>query len=77
MPDEPAPPLKPPTPRELLAQAERLKSQALCVSTTRLIQESRHLRESHERREKEVEKLAPGQEPPGKGNPNRPRDQSR
>lgn len=62
MPDDPTPKTpkpnkKPPSAEELLDSAKRLKSQALYVGTTRLIQESRHLRETHERAQKEAEKI--------------------
>lgn len=46
-----------PSAQQLIDSATRLKSHALHVSTTRLIQESRHLRETNERRMKEAEQL--------------------
>jgi hypothetical protein len=60
MPEKPIdPPLvpRPPSPESLEARAKRVKSQALHVGTTRLIQESRYLREQNERMLKEAEKL--------------------
>jgi hypothetical protein len=59
MSDEPQPTpaeAAPPSPQQLLDQAKRLKSQALYVGATRLIQESRHLREANERTREEAEK---------------------
>ena len=50
---------RPPSAQQLLAHAERLKSQALYVGTTRLIQESRHLRESTERAREEADRRRP------------------
>ena len=52
-------PARTPTARELLDSAKRLKSQALYVGATRLVQESRHLRESNEHTQQEVEKFHP------------------
>lgn len=62
MTDKPQPkntskPVQPPSAQELLDSAKRVKSQALYVGATRLIQESRHLRESHEHTHQEVEKF--------------------
>jgi hypothetical protein len=58
MPDEPKPEITPPpTADALIAQAERLKSQALSVGAARLIQESRHLREANDRKMMEAENL--------------------
>ena len=59
MPDEPVPPESSaaPTPESLTAKAERVKSQALCVSAARLIHESRYLREQNERTLKKAEGL--------------------
>lgn len=53
----PPKPTRPPSPQELLASAKRLKSHALYVGATRLIQESRHLRENNERVEEEAERI--------------------
>jgi hypothetical protein len=63
MPDEPQQnPAEagPPSAQQLLDQAKRLKSQALYVGATRLIQESRHLRETNERTWEEAEKNRSG-----------------
>jgi hypothetical protein len=60
------PPSKSPQPEELIESANRLKSQALYVSATRLIQESRHSREANDRKLKEAEnlrKLTPKRKP--------------
>lgn len=46
-----------PSPEALESKAKRLKSQALSVGATRLIQESRFLREHNELVIKEAEKL--------------------
>lgn len=57
--EEPAEPTSSstPSPESLEAKAKRVKSQALSVGATRLIQESRFLREQNERVAKEAEKL--------------------
>jgi hypothetical protein len=57
--EEPAEPTSSsaPSPESLVSKAERLKSHALAVGATRLIQESRFLREQSERVMEEADKL--------------------